>query len=299
MSEPSEFLLKQIVEIFLHEYNKTSEEKFYWDDKRSYQAKNTKEPWLDAVVFDSKGNKLGIQHKEIVWDPEYDKARSNAADRIVNELKKSLIAAGLNEFSVHLNFYQHKIISSKEDIDNFVFWLTEFIRLKSNDGFPGRNYYFLIPKTFRGLLIRFRATLSTLLRDIKYSFHLAFDQPNKVRQLIYKFENSDDQFLCHIKQVTSSIDIIRNPDQIEPEIGWGYSEPEPRPLPKFGDRVVSEIERKIGNNYNNVVVLLDCNRPIDHYDLKIIHNNLKNMPRDCHIWLVENFPNNRKATKLL
>jgi len=296
MSEPTQLQLKEIVEIFLVEYNKANKTTFSWDDKKSYVAKSTNRKWLDAVVFDKKGKELYLQHKEVVWDVQYDKVRSDATDKIVKRLIGALSNQGLSEFTVHLNFYQKRIIVTDKDIDEFCFWVAEFIRTKSDGGYPKSYHLFLLPKTLHGYWIRIVSTLSVFIRGIRDSFYIAVDKPTKVRQHIYSYDTSDDTYLNKIKKVTSYITIFRNPGQEKPVVGWGYSEPEPRPLPHFGDVVISEINRNVVNKYNDIVVLLDCNRPVDEYDRNLILSQVRQLSFSGQIWLVENFANKRTAT---
>ncbi len=134
------------------------------------------------------------------------------------------------------------------------------------------------------------------LRGVRDAFYIAIDKPNNVRQHIYSYDNHDDMYLNKIKEITSYITVFRNPGQEKPIIGYGYSEPEPRPLPHFGDVVVSEIKRKIVNKYDDLIVLLDCNRPVDEYDRELIFTQVKQLAFRGQIWIVENFASERKAT---
>lgn len=296
MSEPTKLQLQDIVEIFLDEYNKINNSTYKWDNDKSYVAKSSDKKWLDAIAFDKKGKELQIQHKEVVWDVKYDKIRSGSTDKIVKKLIETLSNNGLSEITVHLNFHQKDIISSDKDIDEFCFWVVELIGQKLSDGYPKSYHLFLLPKTLKGYWIRIISTLAVFLRGVKEAFYIAIDKPNKVRQHIYSYDNGDDTYLNKIKEITSYISVFRNPGQKKPVIGWGYSEPEPRPLPHFGDVVVSEINRKVVNKYNDLIVLLDCNRPVDEYDRNLILSQIKQLSFSGQIWIVENFASIRKAT---
>jgi len=296
MSEPDYSQLQQIVEIFLLEFNKQNKTTYRWVKDKSYLAKSSERKWADAVVYNKQGKELEIQHKEVVWDVAYDKIRSGAADKIVKRLIQTLTDQGLIEYSIHLNFYQKQMLSTDNEIDNFCFWVSELIRTKLYDGYPKSYHLFLLPKTFRGYCIRLISTFNVFLRGIHDAFYIAIDKPNNIRQHIYSYDTGDDLYLNEIKQVTSYINIFRSPGLKEPIIGWGYSEPVPRPLPHFGDVVVSEINRKVINKYQNLVVLLDCNRPVDEYDQNLILSQIKQMTFSGQIWLIENFVSKRSAT---
>lgn len=296
MSEPVYSQLQQIVKIFLLEFNKQNKTTYRWVEDKSYLAKSSERKWADAVVYDKRGKELEIQYKEIVWDITYDKIRSGAADKIRKKLTHTLIDQGLNDYQIYLNFYQKDIITKDKDVDEFCYWVAELIRIKSGDGYPKSYHLFLLPKTIRGYWIRIISTLLVFVRGIRDSFYIALDKPNLIRQLVYSYETDDDTYLNRIKDVTSYITIFRNPGQAEPIIGWGYSEPEPRPLPHFGDVVVSEINRKVVNRYKDLIVLLDCNRPVDEYDRNLILVQIQQLSFVGQIWLVENFVNKRMAT---
>ncbi|MFH1827104.1 MAG: hypothetical protein ABH812_01560 [bacterium] len=296
MSEPTQLQLKNIVEIFLDEYNKDNNTSFEWNKDKSYVAKSSDKKWIDAIVYDKRGNELQIQHKEVIWDIKYDKIRSGATDKIVKKLIETLSSRGLSEVTVHLNFYQKNVISSDKEIDEFCFWIAELINLKLSDGYPKSYHLFLLPKTPQGYWIRIKSTLAVFFRGVRDSFYIAIDKPIKVRQHIYSFNNDDDIYLNKIKEITSYLTVFRNPGQKKAVVGWGYSEPEPRPLPHFGDVVVSEINRKVINRYNNLIVLLDCNRPVDDYDRDLILSQVKQLSFTGQIWIVENFASKRKAT---
>ena len=296
MSEPNTFQLQQIVEIFLTEFNKQNKTTFRWVKDKSYLAKSPERKWADAVVYDENGSELEIQHKEVVWDVAYDKVRSRATDKIVKRLIQTLKDQGLIEYSIHLNFYQKQILSTDKEIDDFCFWVSELIRVKSYDGYPKSYHFFLLPKTCRGYWIRLISTLNVFVHGIHDAFYIAIDKPNNVRQHIYSHDTGDEVYLDKIKQVTSYIDIFRNPGLKKPVVGWGYSEPEPRPLPHFSDVVVSEINRKVINKYQNLVVLLDCNRPVDEYDRNLVLSQIQKMTFSGQIWLIENFLSKRAAT---
>lgn len=296
MSEPNQPQLQQIVEIFLEEFNKQNKTSYCWVKDKSYLAKSHDRKWADAVVLDKNNKELEIQHKEIIWDVFYDKVRSGAAEKVVKKLIETLKLWGLTSYSVHLNFYQKKLPTTDNDIDDFCYWVAEFIQAKSHDGYPKSYHLFLLPKTLKGFWIRLISTIRVFTRGVHDAYYIAIDKPEKVTQRIYSYDNGDDMFLNEIKRVTSYITVTKNPFQRNPIVGWGYSEPEPRPLPHFGDVVVSEIKRKIINKYDNLIVLLDCNRPIDEYDRNLILDQVKPMIFSGQIWLVENFVNKKAAT---
>jgi len=296
MSEPTKSQLKNIVEIFLYEYNKANNTLFEWDENKSYVAKSANKKWIDAIVYDKEGKELQIQHKEIIWDVKYDKIRNNITNKIVKKLRETLSNERLFELDVHLNFYQKKIISSDKDIDEFCFWVTELINQKLGDGYPKSYHLFLLPKTPQGYLRRLISTLAVFFRGVRDSFYIAIDKPNKVRQHIYSYDINDDTCLNKNKEITSYITVFRNPGQEKPVVGWGYSELKPRPLPHFGDVIVSEINRNVVHKYNNLIVLLDCNRPVDEYDRDLILSQVKQLQFNGQIWIVENFASKGKAT---
>jgi len=296
MSEPGPSQLQQIVEIFLPEFNKQNNTSYRWVKGKSYVAKSSDKKWLDAIVFDKKGKELQIQHKEVVWDVKYDKIRSGATDKIIKKLIETLSNHGLSEITLHLNFYQKNVIPSDKEIEEFCYWVTELINLKLGDGYPKSYHLFLLPKTVHGYWIRVKSTITVFLRGVRDAFYIAIDRPNKIRQQIYSYDNDDDTYLNRIKEVTSYITVFRNPGQEKPVVGWGYSEPEPRPLPHFGDVVVSEINRKVVNKYKDLIVLLDCNRPVDEYDRDLILSQVKQLSFSGQIWIVENFASKQKAT---
>lgn len=143
--------------------------------------------------------------------------------------------------------------------------------------------------------------LIVFIQEIKNSFYLAIDKSNKIRQKIYSYNKDDDIYLNNIKKVTSYIEIFRIPGQIEPIVGWGYSELEPRPLPHYGDVVVSEIKRitKKYGKCDKMILLLDCSRPLDKYDQELVLTQIRNFSFNGEVWVIENFTNEEKAIRLL
>lgn len=265
MGELIEPQLKEVVEIFLSKYNGENDTNFKWDDDKSYTAESSDKKWTDAIVYDENGKELQIQHKEVIWDPEYDKIRAKAAEKISNNLKEFLRKNDLSEVLVLLNFYQKKIISSNEDVKKFCFYAAEFVNRKLSDAQQWARHSSLLSKKESG-------------------------------QYVYGYDLQDDMLLNEIKGITSYIDIFYRPGQNEPNIGYGYSDLEPRPLPHFGDVVVSEIMEKVINKYDGMITIVNCNRPVDEDDYNLIISQIQNIPFNGQIWMVENFASKKKAT---
>lgn len=298
MSEPTQLQMKEIVNIFLTAYNTANHSKYHWDDNKSCVAKTSSKRWIDAIVYDDQGKELHLQHKEIIWVIEYDKIRNGTSDKIVKKLIESLSSRGLSDIVVHLNFYQKKLISYDKDIDEFCFWVTELINSKLGEGYPKSYHLFLLPKTLQGYWTRTVSTLAVFLKGVRDAFYIAIDKPTKVKQHIYGYDINDEIYLKKIKAITSYITIFRNPTQKKPVVGWGYSELEPRPLPYFGDVIVSEIRKNVDSRYENTIVLLDCNRPVDTIDYELVQDQISQLNYSAEIWLIENFVNNINARQI-
>ncbi len=146
-----------------------------------------------------------------------------------------------------------------------------------------------IPTSDRGLHeISFNLEHLIRLRDRK-SF--------SSRQPVFSYDKDDDIFLSELKEVFSYIHIFHSPGQKKPVFGFGWSTGEIRPLPHYGDVVISIIERKATND-RDVILLLDATTIIDEYDLSLIENGLKNEPINQEVWIVENFVGKEKTTRL-
>lgn len=114
----------------------------------------------------------------------------------------------------------------------------------------------------------------------------------------FSYDKYDDIYLDKIKKYVSYIHIFKKDEIKKPIVGWGYSELQPRPLPHYGDRVVSEIDHQKDKSYEGVVLLMEANTVIDGIDLEDIQNGLPETKVRTEVWLVEDFISSKRAFKL-
>lgn len=114
----------------------------------------------------------------------------------------------------------------------------------------------------------------------------------------FGYDKNDDIYLYEIKKYLSYIDIFKKDEIKKPLVGWGYSELQPRPLPHYGDRVVSEIDHQKDKSYEGVILLMEANTIIDNIDLEDIQNGLLETTVRTDVWLIEDFTTSKRAFKL-
>lgn len=114
---------------------------------------------------------------------------------------------------------------------------------------------------------------------------------------VFSYDKYDDIFLPKLKEIFSYIHIFHSPGQKKPVFGFGWSTGEIRPLPHYGDVVVSLIEKKVTNDMD-IILLLDATTTIDDYDMSLIENGLKNERISQEVWIVENFIGREKVTRI-
>lgn len=166
----------------------------------------------------------------------------------------------------------------------------EFINSNLNNCFVSLNFYSIIPE---------KEDAKNFIFDLIDLVRFNIDKLER-KNLKFSYDSIDDPLLDKLKKYISSLDIFKTLDQNGPVIGWGYSELKPRPLPHYGYRVISEINKQGKNHkdYDGIILLLEANTILDNTDLNDIYNGLKEIKPKNEIWIVEDFKNSKKAFKL-